>query len=261
MTDISRRALLISAVLGLYTVLVVLTASAPFRTMGAEAWPVLSAGLWMPLLGVITLFLAVLYVILRLDSRVDDSSNRIAQLEHRLADTEEDISSAEQEHRAHMEKKLFEIGVINASLHREIAERMQAENESRQLQKRMELILNSAGDGIFGLDTRGIVTFANTAASVMTGWQIDELVGQPHHELVHHSYSDGSPHPPEACQIRQAYVDGIVHFNSDDVFWNREGSSFPVEYVSTPIKDNSGNSDSGTIHGAVVVFRDRSIFV
>ena len=154
-----------------------------------------------------------------------------------------------------------QIGVINASLHREIAERMQAENESRQLQKRMELILNSAGDGIFGLDTNGIVTFANTAASVMTGWRIDELVGQPHHELVHHSYSDGSPHPPQACQIRQAYVDGIVHFNSDDVFWTREGSSFPVEYVSTPIKDNNDNHNSETIHGAVVVFRDRSIYV
>jgi PAS domain S-box-containing protein len=261
MADISRRALLIAVVLGLYTVLVVLSIYAPLRGPETEVQSSLAAGLLMPLLGVTTLFCVVLYVILRLDRRVDESSSRIAQLEQRLAGTEEDISSAEQEHRQHMEKKLFEIGVINASLHREIAERMQAENESRQLQKRMELILNSAGDGIFGLDTNGIVTFANTAASVMTGWRIDELVGQPHHELVHHSYSDGSPHPPQACQIRQAYVDGIVHFNSDDVFWTREGSSFPVEYVSTPIKDNNDNRNSETIHGAVVVFRDRSIYV
>jgi hypothetical protein len=80
-------------------------------------------------------------------------------------------------------------------------------------------------------------------------------VGQSHHELVHHSYSDGRPHPGDECLITQAFIDGIVHFNSDDVFWTRDGTSFPVEYVSTPIVEND------KIRGAVVVFRDKSTFV
>lgn len=254
MIDASRRSILIGVVLLIYTVLVGVMFYFHFTRMVSDAAAQSQAGSGMVILGIGALFCLVLYVIVGLQDQAVDSGSRIVQLEHRLADTEDDRTVAEQEHQKNMEKKLFEIGVINASLHREIAERIQAENESRQLHKQMELILNSAGDGIFGLDTQGRVTFANTAASLMTGWPIHELVGQPHHELVHHSFADGSPHSPEECQISQAYIDGIVHFNSDDVFWNKEGTSFPVEYVSTPITDNA------LIRGAVVVFRDRSIF-
>ena len=131
---------------------------------------------------------------------------------------------------------------------------MQAESESRELQKQMELILNSAGEGIFGLDIHGNVTFVNTAASLMTGWEREELIGKPHHQLVHHTHPDGSPHVPEECQINQACRDGLVHISAEDCFWTREGEHFPVEYVSTPIVDE------GRLCGAVVVFRDKSTF-
>jgi len=243
-----RNNLALTIILLVYTVLIV----APGYLAGAGADSADSASLVNPLVGVVCLFLSAVFIITRLQD--GQGRRKIARLEQQLAEIKDNSSTSEIEHEETLQKKLFEISTINASLHREIAERMQAENESRELQKRMELILNSAGEGIFGLDTDGKVTFANTAASVMTGWEISELVGQPHHEMVHHTYPNGDHHAVEDCLISQAYMDGIVHASSDDVFWTRDGTSFPVEYTSTPIIDDD------QICGAVVVFRDKSVF-
>lgn len=153
-----------------------------------------------------------------------------------------------------IEKRVFELQVINGALNREIAERIQAEEEVRELQKRLHLILDSAGEGILGLDNQGRVMFINRAASLMLGWEAEELVGNTHHQLIHHTRPDGSPHPEKECPIYMAYRDGLVHYRSDDVFWCKNGGSFPVEYVSTPIRDR------GMLTGAVVVFRDMNTF-
>ena len=149
-----------------------------------------------------------------------------------------------------MDRRTFEISVANASLNREIAERIQAETEMRQLKRRLELILESAGEGIFGLDLDGQVTFVNRAAAEMLGWEPDDLVGLSHHALIHHTRADGSPYPMDECPIHQAYRDGKVHFGADEVFWHKNGQSFPVDYISTPIHENR------QLRGAVVVFRD-----
>lgn len=195
-----------------------------------------------------------LIAVLLLRARYTAAKHEMQEMKNELKKTTSELDETKKNLENKIEKRTFEIAVINASLNREIAERMQAEAESRKLQKRMELILNSAGEGIFGLDTNGDVTFVNTAALVMLGWQRDELLGKSHHELVHHSHGNGTPHDLANCLIMQAYQDGIVHFSSNDVFWTKEGMCFPVEYVSTPIVDNS------TIQGAVVVFRDTSTF-
>ena len=151
-----------------------------------------------------------------------------------------------------VERRTFEISVINASLNREIAERMQAETSSRKLQRRMELILDYAGEGIFGLDSDGNVTFTNRAASDMLGWSPEELVGKSHHNLVHHTHNDGTPYDVKDCPIHKAYRDGMVHFSDDDVFWTKDGRSFHVEYISTPIMEKN------RLAGAVIVFSDIS---
>lgn len=242
------QTVLISIVLLVYTALLIL----PFYLGEAAGRPLTSGSLVNPLTGTIILLLIVLYIITRLHDT--QGRARIDELENRLNLTEETRSDVEHDYQKQMEKKLFEIGVINAALNREIAERIQAETRSRELSKKMELILNSAGEGIFGLDLDGNVTFVNTAATLMTGWEPEEMIDRSHHELVHHSYGDGSPHPPEKCLISQACRDGQVHISSDDFFWNRDGTRFPVEYVSTPIIDDD------TLCGAVVVFRDKSTF-
>jgi PAS domain S-box-containing protein len=153
-----------------------------------------------------------------------------------------------------IEKRTFELQVANGALNREIAERIQAEEETRDLQKQLNLILDSAGEGILGLDNHGKVIFINRAASLMLGWEVEELLGNTHHELIHHTHADGTVHPEETCPIYMAYRDGHVHYKTGDVFWCKNGTSFPVEYVSTPIRDR------GMLSGAVVVFRDMNTY-
>src|SRR5271156_4276351 len=111
-------------------------------------------------------------------------------------------------------------------------------------------ILECAGEGIYGLDRDGMTTFANAAAIRMTGWSLDDLLGKLQHSVIHHSRPDGTPYPREFCPIYAALRDGEVHHVEDDVFWRKDGTSFPVAYTSTPLKRD------GVSIGAVVVFRD-----
>ena len=120
-----------------------------------------------------------------------------------------------------------------------------------QLGRRNELILEAAGEGIYGLDTEGKTTFVNPAAARMLGYKPEDLIGQHHHELVHHSKPDGRVYPKSQCPIYAAFKDGTVHTSVDhEVFWRKDGTSFTVEYTSTPV------IDKGNIVGAVVTFRD-----
>jgi len=133
----------------------------------------------------------------------------------------------------------------------DVTVRKWVEDVTEQLGRRNELILQAAGEGIYGLDTQGITTFVNPAAARMLGYKPEELVGKRHHELVHYSKPDGKPYPHEQCPIYAAFKEGAVRTNVDDeVFWQKDGTCFPVEYTSTPIIEDGG------IMGAVVTFRD-----
>ncbi|PHR92706.1 MAG: PAS domain-containing sensor histidine kinase, partial [Robiginitomaculum sp.] len=101
--------------------------------------------------------------------------------------------------------------------------------------RRTEMILEATGDGVYGLNADGKTIFANPAAARLSGFSIEEMLGKSQHELSHHSYRDGSPYPVHNCPIYKAFKDGKVHRESNEVFWRKDGSSFPVEYVSTPI--------------------------
>ncbi len=198
------------------------------------------------------LLLAGLFVVVALlvNHRLGALVRRGDDLERQLAQVREECEHNRSELEERVDRRTFEISVANASLNREIAERIQAETEMRQLKRRLELILESAGEGIFGLDLDGQVTFVNRAAAEMLGWEPDDLVGLSHHALIHHTRADGSPYPMDECPIHQAYRDGKVHFGADEVFWHKNGQSFPVDYISTPIHENR------QLRGAVVVFRD-----
>ena len=124
------------------------------------------------------------------------------------------------------------------------------EEDWRVLRQHNELILNAAGEGIYGIDTQGRAIFVNPAAAQMTGHQVRELLGQSMHDVVHHSHADGRHYPREECPIYAAFKDGLVRHVGEDVFWHKNGSSFRVEYTSTPI------TSGGELLGAVVVFRD-----
>ncbi len=126
-----------------------------------------------------------------------------------------------------------------------------SEADLEKLRLQHQLILNAIGEGVYGVDCAGRATFVNPAAAAMIGWSIEELVGQSMHAVLHHSYLDGSPYPASECPIYAAFQDGVVHQVNHEVFWRRDGTSFPVEYVSTPMHD-----EQGQLIGAVVAFRD-----
>jgi PAS domain S-box-containing protein len=116
--------------------------------------------------------------------------------------------------------------------------------------ERNKLLLSSVGEGIYGLDTQGRTIFVNPAACEMLGYEEEELIGQPMHALVHHSYPDGSHYPRNKCYMYAAFTDGDLHQVDDEVLWHKDGTSFPVEYTSTPIREGAN------LIGAVVTFRD-----
>ncbi|MFC1924419.1 PAS domain S-box protein [Chloroflexota bacterium] len=134
---------------------------------------------------------------------------------------------------------------------RDVTVRKWVDEVTDKLMRRNELILEAAGEGIYGLDTQGRTTFVNPAAARMLGYKPEDLIGQRHHELVHHTRANGKPYPPEQCPIYASFKDGIIHKAvHSEVFWRKDGTHFPVEYTSTPIMDD------GEIVGAVVTFRD-----
>ncbi len=113
-----------------------------------------------------------------------------------------------------------------------------------------QLILRAAGEGIYGVNADGKTTFVNPAAARMLGWNAEELVGHDMHSIVHHTRPDGSHYPEHDCPIYAAFRDGAVHQVDTEVFWRKDGTSFWVEYTSTPIHEH------GQVVGAVIVFRD-----
>ena len=119
-----------------------------------------------------------------------------------------------------------------------------------QLSRQNELILRSAGEGIYGLDLQGHATFVNPAVATMTGYTLEELLGQPMHAMLFHSKADATPHPWEACPIVATLTTGAVRQHGEGVLWRKDGRPFPVEYISTPIREGE------TIVGVVVMFND-----
>ncbi len=138
----------------------------------------------------------------------------------------------------------------NDQLHAEIAERERAEEALAQLNRRHKLILDSAGEGLYGIDRAGRTTFVNPAAARMLGWEVAELIGQRIQDIVCHTMGDGTPYSHDACPILVSCRDGVVRHVPEDLFWRKDGTHFLVEYVGTPIREHD------TLVGAVVIFKD-----
>jgi PAS domain S-box-containing protein len=120
----------------------------------------------------------------------------------------------------------------------------------RERTEELRLLLQSAGEGMFGLDAEGQVTFINSVALNLLGFTEEEMIGREVHGVIHHAHEDGSPYPKENCLIFNTCTLGFQNNATDEVFWRKDGRSFPVEYTSTPImKDEK-------VMGAVVTFRD-----
>ncbi len=117
-------------------------------------------------------------------------------------------------------------------------------------QQPLNLLLDSTGEGIFGIDLQGCCVFINRAGADMLGWPAAAVRGQNMHTLTHHSHEDGTHYPDTDCPIFNAFRRGLPCRIETEVFWRRDHSCFAVEYSSHPILDGQ------QVLGAVITFVD-----
>jgi len=134
----------------------------------------------------------------------------------------------------------------------DVTEQHEAEQALHVATRQRELILESVGDGIYGIDLEGRITFINVAGAHALGYNPEQLIGRDLHEVIHHSHADGTPYSKSTNPILQALRRGESIRMRDEVFWRHDGSSFPVEYSANPLLED------GNISGMVVAFQDVS---
>ncbi|OYD86410.1 response regulator [Azospirillum brasilense] len=116
--------------------------------------------------------------------------------------------------------------------------------------RRLNLILQSASEGICGVDRDERITFANPAACALTGYTNEEMLGRSLHVLLHHTRADGTPAPTIDCPVFEVLRTGEARGGSEDIYWRKDGTSFPVEFAASPMLED------GRVEGAVVVFHE-----
>ena len=126
------------------------------------------------------------------------------------------------------------------------------ENGAALLRDKLTLLLDSTGEGIYGIDLEGRCTFINRAGAEMLGYPVGQVLGENMHELVHHSHEHGGHYPEEECPILKAFRKGESCRVDQEVFWRADGSYFATEYSSYQI------IDCGEVRGAVITFSDIS---
>jgi protein-histidine pros-kinase len=132
----------------------------------------------------------------------------------------------------------------------DITERKRAEKARNRATQQMQLILESTGQGIYGIDLQGNCAFINRAACEIIGYAPKEVLGRNMHDLVHHHKPDGLPYPVDECPIYSAFRKGEGCRVDAEVMWRRDGTAIPVEYSSFPIVED------GKVTGAVVTVSD-----
>jgi two-component system, OmpR family, sensor histidine kinase VicK len=132
----------------------------------------------------------------------------------------------------------------------DITEQTHAEEELNAVMRQRQSILDSVGDGIFGMDLEGRLTFVNRSGAEMLGYSPQELLGQNMHALIHHSRADGTPYPTDESPIFGSVKRETPLHIDNDVFWRKDGKALPVEYVACPLLE------SDHVDGIVVAFTD-----
>ncbi|MEP3638065.1 MAG: sigma 54-interacting transcriptional regulator [Paracoccaceae bacterium] len=152
-----------------------------------------------------------------------------------------DLEALEQRANEVEAKKIYNGGLI---------EWQRAQSFFADLERENQLILNAAGEGIYGVNADGKTTFVNRAAQEMLGWTTQDLLGHDIHAKIHHHHLSGEQYPSHECPIYQSFRNEQVNRIENEVFWRKDGNPIRVEYVSTPIYDGL------QLVGAVVIFRD-----
>jgi PAS domain S-box-containing protein len=132
----------------------------------------------------------------------------------------------------------------------DVTEQHQAEDALHLAMRQRELILESVGDGIYGIDLDAKVTFINAAGAQALGYRPEQLTGRDIHEVIHHSHADGTPYSRSTSPIMQALRRCESIRMRDEVFWRKDGTAIPVEYIASPL------FDEGRVSGMVIAFQN-----
>ena len=120
---------------------------------------------------------------------------------------------------------------------------------SNEFNLQLPQVLESLEIAVSIIDLDGNCIFANQACLRTLGYELQsELIGKNMHTLAHHTHADGRAYPISECLMHRSVLEGKVAHIDQEVFWNRNGVSFPVEYWAHPLKEN------GVVVGAVVTF-------
>ncbi len=145
------------------------------------------------------------------------------------------------------EFKRHEEALLSAQL--ELEQRVAARTaEVEERSELIKLLVDSIPVAMYGMDGEGTLTFCNSAALALLGYEAREVAGKQSHALFHHSRPDGSPYPAETCPILASFRDGQDAHVIDEVFWRKDGTPLPVEYDSRQIRRE------GRVVGVVVSF-------
>jgi PAS domain S-box-containing protein len=136
----------------------------------------------------------------------------------------------------------------------DVTSRRKAEERLRESEGFTRLLLNSATEAFYSVDTQGFTTLCNQAFLGLLGFDsVDEVVGRKLHDVIHHTHPDGTRYDVKDCPIYCAAATGASPVVvSDEFFFRKDGSSFPVEYRAAPIFDH------GDLKGAICTFVDIS---
>lgn len=134
-----------------------------------------------------------------------------------------------------------------------IVERTILTTQAQQARKRLQLLLDSVGEGIYGVDAEGRCTFANPACVKLLGYRSsDELIGKSMHHLIHHTKPNGKPYPIEECPLLSTARRGEPYHAEEELLWRADGTSFYADQRASPVYEE------GRLMAAVITFTDVS---
>jgi PAS domain S-box-containing protein len=187
--------------------------------------------------------------VLQIVRRFEDREKEL--LDRRMAETVRSLKWGEATFATATVLALINLIAIYVMAQRDIAERQRSEESLRSSEERVRLLLESTGEGIYGVDLDGRCTFCNPASVQLLGYATaEDLLGKPMHSMIHHTRPDGTPQSVDECRICAALRQGTVAHVADEVFWRRDGTSFPTEYRAHPIYRGAEQI------GSVVTFAD-----
>lgn len=144
----------------------------------------------------------------------------------------------------------FVVLLLAARLRRLIREAEARKQEALRARREADALLGATGDGVLGVDSRGVCTFLNRAGAELLDYPTRLVVGKDVHDMLHHSRADGTPYARENCPVLQALERGETVSVSKETMWRSGRVPFPVQISVRPLRDGR------EIRGAVLTFVD-----